>query len=57
MLLQKRSAHVRSGAGKWDDSVAGHVDEGETYLEAATRELAEEIGVVNTDLEEVGYYY
>lgn len=57
ILLQKRAANVPFGAGKWDDSVAGHVDEGETYLEAAARETQEEIGVVGLELTEVGYYY
>ena len=31
--------------GKWDQSAAGHVDEGESYIEAALRETKEELGL------------
>lgn len=31
--------------GKWDHSVGGHVDHGETYAEAAIREAEEELGI------------
>lgn len=31
--------------GKWDHSVGGHVDHGETYTEAAIREAEEELGI------------
>jgi isopentenyldiphosphate isomerase len=40
--------------GHLDHSSAGHVDPGETYLEAAKRELKEELGVDGVDLTEVG---
>ena len=40
--------------GLFDHSAAGHVDPGETYLEAATREMEEEIGISGATLEEVG---
>lgn len=43
-LWQKRSEHVRIGAGNWSSSAAGGVDPGESPLEAATRELVEELG-------------
>lgn len=56
LLLQKRGPNV-SIPDKWDDSVAGHVDEGEEYLEAAHRELGEELGVKNVELTEVSKYY
>ncbi len=36
--------HKKSG-GLFDHSVGGHVDEGETYHEAAVREMGEEIGL------------
>lgn len=49
ILLQKRADN-----GKLDHSAAGHVDLGESYLEAAKRELQEELGVANVVLEEVG---
>ena len=57
LLLQKRALGLRSAPDKWDDSAAGHVDEGEEYLAAATRELAEEMGVHNVELTETARYY
>lgn len=57
LLLQKRSREVKSFPNRWDDSVAGHVDEGEDYLEAAKREMKEEIGVEHVPLKEVGKFY
>lgn len=38
--------------GRLDHSSAGHVDPGEDYLQAAKRELFEELGVENVSLEE-----
>lgn len=57
ILLQKRSAKMKLYPNCWDQSAAGHVDEGETYEEAARRELFEEIGIKNHDLEEIDHYY
>jgi 8-oxo-dGTP pyrophosphatase MutT (NUDIX family) len=37
-----------------DHSSAGHVDPGESYLEAAQRELEEELGVTGVELKEIG---
>jgi isopentenyl-diphosphate delta-isomerase type 1 len=45
ILLQKRSRKKRVQPGKWDTSVGGHLDPGETYEEAAKRETLEELGV------------
>lgn len=45
VCLQKRSIFKDVNPGAWDTSVAGHVDFGETYLQAALRELSEELGV------------
>ncbi len=58
LFLQKRSAWKDRHPGKWDSSAAGHLDSGEGYLEAARRELREELGlplevVASLDLEEV----
>ncbi|MGI9089337.1 MAG: 16S rRNA (adenine(1518)-N(6)/adenine(1519)-N(6))-dimethyltransferase RsmA [Chthoniobacterales bacterium] len=45
LFLQKRSRLKDRHPCVWDSSAAGHVDAGEDYDEAATRELAEELGV------------
>jgi len=45
LFLQKRSAIKDINPGLWDTSAAGHVDLGESYDEAARRELNEELGV------------
>jgi isopentenyl-diphosphate delta-isomerase type 1 len=50
LLLQKRSEDKDIQPGKWDTSVGGHLDVGETYEEAARREMAEELGIRDTDL-------
>lgn len=54
MLIQKRSQHI-SKPFLLDNSAAGHVDEGEEYIDAALRELEEEIGIsaVEADLIEL----
>ena len=57
LLIHKRSDKLDNLPGKWDQSAAGHVDEGEDYLEAAQRELKEELGIENVELEEVGKFY
>jgi 8-oxo-dGTP pyrophosphatase MutT (NUDIX family) len=43
-LLQQRGPEARDHQGTWDLSASGGIEEGETPLQAATRELAEEIG-------------
>ncbi|MEO6052458.1 MAG: 16S rRNA (adenine(1518)-N(6)/adenine(1519)-N(6))-dimethyltransferase RsmA [Chthoniobacterales bacterium] len=45
LFLQKRTLWKDKNPGKWDSSTAGHVDAGENYLEAAVREIREELGV------------
>jgi len=45
LFLQKRSPWKQSHPNLWCSSTAGHVDSGESYEEAAHRELLEEIGV------------
>lgn len=54
VLSQKRSKNIANG-GKWDVSAGGHIDYGETPLEAAVREAREEIGIeiVPEDLQHV----
>ena len=56
LLIQKRSKNVPSPE-KWDQSVGGHVDEGESYLEAAVRELNEEMGIKGIPLQEITKFY
>jgi isopentenyldiphosphate isomerase len=45
LLLQKRSMSKDVAPGRWDTSVGGHVDPGESLMEAAARELKEELGL------------
>ena len=56
ILLQKRNATRDTYPNCWDNSAAGHVDEGESYEQAAVRELREEIGIKGFPLEEIGAY-
>jgi isopentenyldiphosphate isomerase len=57
ILLQRRSMHMQLYPGRWDNSAAGHVDEGMTYLSAAELEVSEELGIPNAQLQEMGYYF
>jgi isopentenyl-diphosphate delta-isomerase type 1 len=49
LLLQKRALSKETFPGCWDISCAGHIDAGETPLEAAVRELKEELGFIVHD--------
>ena len=49
VLLQKRSELKDFYPGKWTSSCSGHVDSGEEYLDAAIRELKEELSIVVTN--------
>jgi len=49
LLVQQRSAKVAKPL-LLDQSAAGHVDEGESYEEAARRELLEELGLKDVEL-------
>lgn len=44
VLFQKRSDKVDRFAGKWDIAAGGHINLGESVLDAAVREAKEEIG-------------
>jgi len=55
VYLQKRSRDVFFYPGHWCASVAGHVSSGETYLQAAKREIKEELGI-NCKLTERGKF-
>ncbi len=45
LLLQQRSMFKDAHPGVWDSSVSGHLDAGEDYVDAAVRELDEEMGI------------
>ena len=50
LYLQKRSMKKDIAPGRWDTSVGGHVDYGESLNEAVKREAREELGVtVNSE--------
>ena len=48
LFMQKRALTKDSSPGMWTISCSGHVDAGEDYDTAATRELEEELGWVPT---------
>ena len=52
LLIQQRSNKVLKPL-LLDQSAAGHVDEGESYLEAAVRELFEELSLSGYELKEI----
>ena len=45
IFLQRRSIWKDMHPGRWDSSTSGHVAPGESYEQAAHRELREEIGI------------
>lgn len=51
LFLQKRSENKDIQPGKWDTSVGGHIDYGETVGEALQRETFEELGFYANSLE------
>jgi isopentenyl-diphosphate delta-isomerase len=56
MLLQLRSPDVAVYPSCWDQAAGGHVDEGQSYDQAAHNELLEEIGIQNVELTILGTY-
>lgn len=56
LYIQKRGDHLYTYPGYFAASVAGHVDEGEDYLDTARREAEEEIGLTDLKLTKVAYY-
>lgn len=55
-LLQRVPQNPYYDGGKWNLTATGHVDVGETYDEAAARELAEEMGITELRPVKVDYY-
>lgn len=51
LLLQKRSLTKDVAPGKWDTSVGGHVGIGEELSLSARREMEEELGISDCDME------
>lgn len=56
IIVPKRSFNRKVFPNSYDCSVGGHVSSGETYEQAAYRELEEELGITNVNLEEIGYF-
>ncbi|MDP2749408.1 MAG: NUDIX domain-containing protein [Nanoarchaeota archaeon] len=56
IFLQKRSEKLKYLPGHWCTSAGGHAMAGESYEEAAKRELKEEINVPAKNLEEVAHF-
>lgn len=56
LLLHQRSANKKAYPLYWSGAAAGHLNAGETYDQAAHREMHEEIGVA-ANLEFVGKFY
>ncbi len=58
ILLQKRASSKETFPNLWDVSVAGHIHAGEAPLEAAVREIREELGLEVRDeqLEFIGQF-
>lgn len=56
IVVPRRSGNRRVFPNCYDCSVGGHVSAGETYEDAAYRELEEELGITNVKLEEIAYF-
>ncbi len=51
LFLQKRSHLKDTMPLRWDSSAAGHLDSGESYEAAAVREVEEELGIADAEIE------
>ncbi len=57
LLIQKRSMKKKIFPGMWCASCSGHVSAGQSYEEAAVRELEEEIGISAVELKEISKFF
>lgn len=55
IIVPKRTMTKKLYPGRYDYSGGGHVNYGESYLEAIVREMKEELGVDIFDIQEVAY--
>ena len=51
-LIHRRADHKRFYPGRWQNAAGGFVSRGETYRQAALRELQEELGIQNVRLKQ-----
>lgn len=56
LLLQKRHKNKDIQPGKWDTSVGGHLNLGETFEKAVVREMQEELGI-SADVKHIYDYW
>lgn len=56
LYLQKRAITKDIQPGKWDTSVGGHVDYGETINESLIREVREELNIVDFNVQKMFSY-
>ncbi|MEW5801783.1 MAG: NUDIX domain-containing protein [bacterium] len=56
LLLQKRSLNKDIQPGKWDTSVGGHLAVGESFEEAAYREMKEELSIQDVPIRSLYQY-
>lgn len=56
-LLQLRGAQSSYLPLHWSTAVGGHVQSGESYEDAARREMMEEIGITDCSLREIGKFF
>lgn len=57
IIVPKRSSNRKIFPNCYDFSVGGHVNSGESYNEAAYRELKEELGISKVKLKEIAYFH